>query len=176
MVLKIFNPAKKDFFKINENQKTYKLIADPTCFAILQLLQTPSFESTIEFISERLNIPTVKANQLVLYMKGLGIIESVNGKLVRSINPIRTSDDVASNALKEHHQQDLNTIRECLKMPVEERDFSSLTIRLHPSDLDRAKEILRKAQDDIEALGQDRNPDEIYKVATYLFPISKKRS
>lgn len=169
---KVFNNKVKDYAHIEENNSTYELIADPMCFAILQLMQTPSFEPMAAHISERLGITSLRANQLILYMKGLGIIEVVNGKLCRTIKPIRTSDDIASKALKQHHQKDLEKISECLQLPVETRDFSSLTVRLDPADMAKAKEILRRAQDEIEALGADKKPNDVYKVATYLFPMT----
>ena len=59
-----------------------------------------------------------------------------------------------------------------LSVAVNQRDFTSFTLPVDPALLGKAKEIIRKAQDDIAALMEEGNATEVYKTSTYLYPIT----
>jgi hypothetical protein len=78
-----------------------------------------------------------------------------------------------SSALKSHHLNDLETIRESiLSIPINLRDISSLTFVFDVDCMEQAKEILRRAQDEIEALNIGKPRKNVYKISTYLYPVS----
>jgi hypothetical protein len=60
-------------------------------------------------------------------------------------------------------------------LDVKDRDFSFLIFNGNPKHLPKAKEILRRTQDDLEKLMDQDQADEVYKVCTYLFPLTDLR-
>ena len=57
-------------------------------------------------------------------------------------------------------------------LDVLQRDFSFLIFNGKPKYLPRAKEILRRAQDDLEKLMDQDQGNVVYKLCTYLFPLT----
>ncbi len=172
MTTKTKTPVVKSKIRLDPNQ--YAFIADGIHFAILSLLRVKDFRPDISWIATRLEIPEVEARKAVLRLQHLKLITiSETGKFERSNVPIQTSDDVLDLSLQESHLNDMEMAKIKIKnVPVELRDFSAYTFPANPKLLDRAKEVLRKAQDEIEDLMHDESATEVYKVCTYLFPLT----
>ncbi len=157
--------------KLNSDQ--FELISNWVHFAILSLVKLNDFQSDLDWMANRLGVESVDVRKALLRLQHLDLIHiSEKGTITRTSNAVRTSDDVLSASLQDMHLNDMSMAAKKLKeIPVHLRDFTNVTFSGNPKTLPRAKEILRKAQDDLEEIMQDDN-SEVYRLCMYLFPLT----
>ena len=170
----VVNEANKNAIKLNQDQ--FELISNWIHFAILSLIKVEDFQSEIDWISKRLGVESVDVRKALLRLQHLNLIHiAADGTMTRTPEPVRTSDDVRSISLQEMHLNDMMIAAKKIKdVPVHLRDFTNFTFAANPQTLPRAKEILRKTQDDLEELMQG-DATEVYRLCQYLFPLTDKR-
>lgn len=161
-----------EYLKISADQ--FSVISDWHHFAILSLVKTKDFKNNSRFISERLGIGLVDADRAVKRLIRLGMLEEKNSKLVRTQAKVRTSDDIASTSVKRAHFQTLELAKQALeKYPVEQRDYTTITMPTDPECLPEAKELIRKFQQDLcDLMTKKKNPTEVYRLSVELFPLT----
>lgn len=159
--------------KLNSDQ--FELISDWIHFAILSLVRVKNFNSDISWIAERLGVSDVEARKAILRLQYLNLIYiGDKGIITRTSQPVRTTDDIQDLSLQKMHANDLEIARGKLQtIPVEKRDYTNFTFPANPKTIKRAKEIIRKAQDELEKLMNDDDAVEVYRVCMYLFPLTK---
>jgi uncharacterized protein (TIGR02147 family) len=153
----------------------YRLISDWRAFAILSLIKTLDFQSSNEWIANRLGISVDEVIETIERLKRLGMLEEKQGRYVRTVSKYRTTEDIANASLRKSHAQTLDLAQASLERdPVDVRDFTWLTIPMDMEKLALAKTMIRKFQDDLStALETDSNPSEVYRLAIQLFPLTK---
>lgn len=146
-------------------------------FAILSMMQTDGFESSVEFVAARLGLSTAVAEKAIERMTRLGVI-SINkdGTWARSKGGHRTTDDLTNTSIQKNHFQTLELAKKALEeKTVEERDFTSLTLPLDYEDLPEAKQMIRKFQNELyEKFNGEKKSKEVFRVAMQLFPLTAK--
>lgn len=167
--------------KLSSDQ--FHAISDWVHFAILSLVRTQEYEKIsvkhmVEWISERLNVSEKQTLHALERLERLSLIEKrTDGKFNRIAKLLNTTDDVQDLSLQKSHLADMELARDALlHLPIEVRDFSALMFPVDPELLPRAKEILRKAQDEVAALLGSQPTSEVYRLSTYLFPVTKIKS
>ena len=156
----------------------FRIIGEWYHFGILSLIKTKGFKNEPEWIAERLGISVRDASAAVERLERLGMIRlDQHGKWTRTRPRVRTSDDVLNLSLQKAHRQNLELAQEALtSIPVELRDFSAITMPTTPELLPKAKELIRKFQDDLSELLESKPGTEVYKFCTQLFPLTKNLS
>lgn len=154
----------------------FSLISEWIHFAILSLLKTPSFKSESAWIADRFGVTELEATLAIERLISVGLVKKdEHNNLVRTSSHTNTTDDVLNLSLQKAHMSDMEMAKEKIQTtPVDERDFSFLTFNGNPKYLPMAKEILRKAQDDLKELMDQDDAKEVYKVCTYLYPLTVK--
>jgi uncharacterized protein (TIGR02147 family) len=168
-------PRKSADPSIQLKSDEFKLISDWVHFAILSLLKVKDFKSDIQWIAERLGINAATARKAVLRLQHLNLLHvSADGKMSRTPHPIRTTDDVLDLSLQDMHLQDMEMAKVKLKtIELGRRDFTNCTFPANPQGIHRAKEIIRKCQDEVEEAMYDEDSTEVYRICTYLFPLTQ---
>ncbi len=144
-------------------------------FAILTLMRTSDFQSDPKWVSERLGLPITTIKQAIERLKRIELItEDKNGNLVRSKTRYRTTDDVANVSVKKAHLQYLDSARKALEqVPVDQRDFTSVMMAIDPANLPKAKELIRKFQDELTEVLETKPKSEVYQLHVSLFPLTE---
>jgi transcriptional regulator with XRE-family HTH domain len=163
---RVFLDEKADDLTLTLNDEFFSYVSDPVYFAFLQLINAFDF---------KYDVNALQVKKIIIRLKTLKLIQDCSDKgIKRTYAGISSTEDITSSALKSHHLNDLEKIKESiLCTPIHLRDISSLTFLFSLEDIDKAKEILRKAQDEIEALGSGHPKRDVYKVSTYLYPMTK---
>lgn len=163
-----------NYLQLNIDQ--FRVIGDWYHFAILTLMRSKGFKSDINWIANRLNLSPTITKTAIDRLKRLELIrEDERGNLTRSKTRYRTSDDVANASVRLAHSQYLDRARNALDtLSVNQRDFTSLMLTLSPQQLPRAKEIIRKFQDDLAAELEATPQPEVYQLCVQLFPLTQK--
>ena len=153
----------------------FELISHWLHFAILTLMKAKDFVSDHLWIAERFNVSAKEVDHAIEKLLSLNlIIKTELGEYKRTSSAISTTDDVLSIALQQSYLTDMEVIKEKIKtVDVLDRDFSALTFLGHPKYLPEAKLIIRRAQDELEELMDQDDPQEVFKFCTYLFPLSQ---
>lgn len=166
---------------INSNRK-YKtlankywfLIHDWHYFAIQSLADTDDFKNCPNWIANRLNISTSRAQEALEVLFDLGLILHIGEEKYKSSNEYFFAESkTPSDIIKESHIQSLDLSKNSLfKTPLEFRDFSSITISLDPKDLPIAKEKIKRFRRSLNNFLERGNKKEVYKLNIQLFPLS----
>ena len=167
-----------EYLKLSMDQ--FALMSEWYYFAILSMMQTRDFISTIEFVAERLGLSlsiTEKAIERMIRLQVITISE--DGTWIRSKGGHRTSDDLSNTSIQKNHFQTLELAKKALEeREVEERDFTSLTLPLDYQNLPEAKQMIRKFQNDLyERFNREEKPKDVFRISVQLFPltVNKKR-
>lgn len=147
-------------------------------FAILSLIKTRDFKSEPKWIAERLGLHPKKIKDAVDRLVRLGLIQwkTLNGKktLARKEARYQTTDEIPSSSVRRAHAQNLELAKDCLEnVEIEWRDFTSLTMAIHPAKISLLKEKIRKFQDEISILIEGEESTEVYRMCIQLFPLTK---
>ena len=162
-----------EYLKISMDQ--FAMMSEWYYFAILSMMQTQGFESSAAFVAERLGLPLSTAEKAIERMIRLGVVTvEKNGTWVRTQGGHRTTDDLTNISIQKNHFQTLELAKKALEeRPVEERDYTSLTLPLDYQDLPEAKQMIRKFQNDLhQRFNRDHQPQEVFRIAMQLFPLT----
>ncbi len=156
------------------NSLQFQTISDSLHYNILSLMKTKDFVSDIDWMAMRLGVKSYKIRKAIEVLVELDfVLVSKSGEFKRSTGKLNTTDDVLNLSIQKSHLEDMEIAKEkLLSVAVNQRDFTSFTLPVDPALLGKAKEIIRKAQDDIAALMEEGNATEVYKTSTYLYPIT----
>jgi len=86
---------------------------------------------------------------------------------------LRTSEDITSQALKEHHEETLDMGKTKLaEIDLELRDFSSINVATNLNKLGEAKEIIREFRKKMASLLKDGDTTDVFQLSIQLYPLS----
>ena len=157
----------------------FRVVSEWYYFAILSLVKTADFQSNSEWIAQRLGISVPQVNQAIDRLERLGLIENERGRIHLNQTRYRTTDDVMNLSVRKSHFETLELAKQSLEQnAIEERDFSSITMAVDVEQLAQAKSLIRKFQDDLDALlegdeQKQKSRTEVYRLAVQLFPLTK---
>ena len=153
----------------------FRMMSEWEHLAVLSLSRCEDFAGDEASIARRLGISEARTRAVVERLLGLGLLaREENGKLARTAQPIRTSDDVAELSVRQHHDENLSLAKESLhRDPVARRDFTSITLAIDPAKLSVAKERIRQFTDELSDLLESGHRTEVFRLSTQLFPLTK---
>ena len=154
--------------------ETFSLIADWYHFAILNLVEVDKVKDT-EQMAKRLGIPKDVAASAEQRLIDLGFLKKTRGGFKRIQNRLDAGYGIPSEALRKHNREKMELAIESLeKVPLNERDISSLTLPLDPSKISGVKREIQKFKEKINKICAKNTGREVYSLNIQLFPLSKK--
>lgn len=159
--------------KLSSDQ--FRTISDWVHFAIMSLIKTKGFKADPVWISQRLGVTESRVSLAIDRLLRLGLITR-SGKrgFKRTEARIQTSDDVLDVSIQRAHIEDMELAKAAiLELPVTVRDFTSITIPVNLESIPSVKEAIRRAQDEIADLLTKGQTTEVYRLCSYLFPLTK---
>lgn len=163
--------SEKKKILIEEDQ--FKLICDWYHLGILSLAKIKENRFDARWISKRLGIRIKDAADARDRLIRLNLIERNGESFKRTISDFQTADDQLSSWLQKSHIQNLLLAKDRLETtPVHMREYSTLTMAIDPSNILKAKKIMRRFEDDIADILESGNKSEVYTLALQLFPVT----
>lgn len=161
-----------DILKLSSEQFT--LISEWIHFALLSFMKTKDFKEDYGYLAAKFSVSENVIKKALERMISINLIKrDKNGKLKRTTSKVNTTDDIKDISLQKAHMADMDMAKDKIQnVDVLQRDFSFLIFNGNPKYLPKAKEILRRTQDDLEKLMDQDQAKEVYKVCTYLFPLT----
>lgn len=144
-------------------------------YAILNVLNLNGIKKTSENIARRLGLPLDKTIERLKTLQRTGYIEwnAESGAYKRIVRGLDTEVDVPSSALRQFQSQHIMKSLEVMhQVPVQLRDYSTITMSINPKKLDKAKKAIARFQDRISILLEDGDRTEVYDLTIQLFPLT----
>jgi uncharacterized protein (TIGR02147 family) len=155
----------------------FQLIGKWHHFAILSLVETKGFQASPLWIAKRLGLKLPEAERALERLERMGFIQwSRSQKKIQLLQiELSSSDDVANEAVRHSHYEDLQLSSHALdQVAVEDRDFTSLTIAIDKSKLPEAKKMIREFQDRLASFLETGIQTEVYKLNFHVLPLSRE--
>ena len=166
----------KEFKLIDE--KTFSLVSRWWYFAIRQMVKLKGYQHDSNWIAKKLLCkvtPTEVKNAIeTLHKLQLISIDQKTNNVNFVENQIRTTDDLTSEAIKQHHEGMLDNAKKSLRITnVEEREIRAQSLVIRKEDLPKAKEFIRECLNKFTDKFEVENGDEVYQMQVQLFPLTK---
>jgi transcriptional regulator with XRE-family HTH domain len=163
-----------EFLLLKED--TFQLMSNWYYMAILSLAETQDASAEACVVAKRLGIQEFEAKEALSCLLRLKFIEVVSGCLKRTVQPVMTSTDIPSSAIKKYHAENLKLAEESLyRDPVELRDMSSINMAIDPGLLPEAKDMIKKFRRRLSRFLESGKKKEVYTIAIQLFPVSREQ-
>ncbi len=147
-------------------------------WVIREMICLDDFQDDAEWISERLHhaITPTQAKESLELLHRLKLIRKVKGKWAPSDRAIRSSDEVSSLAIKKLHEAFIQKALHALfNVPIEEREFSGLTIALPKNKIGYIKEKVKQLRSELnEILSSEEQLEEIYQLNIQFYPLTRR--
>lgn len=165
-----------DYDQVNLDR--FSVMAEWYHYAILEMTFVSGFKADPKWIARKLSITVEEAKAAIDRLKRLGLLLEENGSLIKASKFLTNHADVNTSAAhrelqKQVIQKALLAVDEC---PAEEKDITSMTMAIDMSNIDKARDLIRKFRRDLCALLEDGEQTEVYNLGIQLYPISKKGS
>jgi len=173
--IKRLNPQKSHTLISDE---IFQSIAKWQCYTIREMVLLPAFVEDHELIASQLQYKMtpqeIKRTINTLLTVGL-LSRDESGKLVQTTANFTTQDEVASEALKLFHLQNIENASQAVrKFDVKERYLSGITITMKEENLDRFKAAIMKFEEEvIELFEETKEGDTVFQFNLQLFPMTK---
>jgi uncharacterized protein (TIGR02147 family) len=154
----------------------FQIISDWFHFAILELTDVKTFESSPEWISERLGISLTETKAAVERLLDFGLLtKNRKGDLQQTFADLATPSGIPSRSIREQHYQLLKKADKALDtFSVNERDFSAITLAIASEDIPKAKNLIkvfrRKFNKEMQSSPEK---DRVYCISIQFFPLDK---
>lgn len=155
----------------------FRIISDWQHFAILELTHVADFQSDPKWIALKLGISETDAATAIARLLEFGLLErDHNGSLKDAQADLATPSGIPSRELREHHSQILHKADEALeKYPIQERDFSAITMAIDPEKMEEARNYLKEFRrmfcKDIQS---SKNKRRVYCLGIQFFPMDQE--
>ncbi len=154
-------------------EEHFGLIAHWSHFAILCLAEIKDNRADTRWIARRLNLSHQDAREALERLTRLGLVDTVQGRMRPTHAAWQTTAEVASASVRRSHQLHLAlAARKLDDVPVELREFTTITMAVNPQKLKSAKALVKKFKQDMEALLESGKKAEVYALAVQLYPLS----
>ncbi len=154
----------------------FKLISDWYYLAILNLAKLKKNKAAPPWIATRLNIEVYLCIEALERLQRLNLLKIEKNRLVRTSQPLTTSSDLPSTAIRKHHSQNLMLAEKSLhRDPMHLREFGSVTMPVNLKNLPKLKSLLLKTRKKAADLLEDDKATEVYTLSFQLFPLTSAK-
>jgi uncharacterized protein (TIGR02147 family) len=152
----------------------FKVVADWYYFALLEACSLSDKKNNFKWFAKRLKISPEEARVACERLIRLGLLENKNNELTPTEDFTATPSDIPSEAIQRHHLQILEKAKQALThLPVDTRDFSTITVAIRSKDLPEAKEMIKEFRRRFnEKFRKAKTKDQVYCLGVQCFPLT----
>lgn len=161
------------------NLDEFNCISKWYCYAIREMVKLKDFKEDFAWIASRLRF-SVKHSEMedaLLSLLKLNLLSrDSEGKLFISNPSYQSSNDIASEALKQFHEGVIGLAKKSIReVPLEERHVIGYTICVSDAQIARAKQLIDQQFDRLSSNLETDSGDQIYQMNVQFFPLTKKK-
>jgi uncharacterized protein (TIGR02147 family) len=154
----------------------FRVISDWYYFPLIELINARGFKSEPVWIAKKLGITVTEIKAALDRLVSLELIAIDEHGRIRTLGPleIQTTDDLASMAIKKHHEQmshkAISAVRE---QPLDSREFQSVQLTFDPKHTKKAKNLIREFAEKFEKEMKSFAGEEVYQLNLQFFTLTK---
>lgn len=145
--------------------------------AIREITALPDFRNSSKWIARVLRpaIQEVEAAESLTLLKSLALIEKKKDSWQPSRRTLKTEPQLSSVLAARFHREMIRLGGEAItRFPPQQREVSGAILRLSLEDLEKAKALVGKFQENLLSLAANsRKADQVYALNLQLFPLVK---
>lgn len=145
------------------DNETFQRVSEWYPLVIRQLAMTPQFKKDIGWISKKLRgkITSSQIAAALAEWEGLAFDRRA----------LYSPQDIPSQAIRTFHKKMLQKAIEAVdEVPVEKREYNSVTFRASKEDLPKLKKQLREIVDGLNASFNNESANDVFQLSIVLFP------
>src|SRR5262249_38507672 len=147
-------------------ESEFEPISEWYYFAILSLGKLKDNQASAKWISKQLGISFPEAKAAYEKLKACGYIKEANGKFSQATRPLHSSRDIPSRTIRRYHKQNLDLAKDRMEtVPVELREYTSMTIAVDRQKLARAKKMIHEFKLRLSRYLESEPADDVYTLA-----------
>ncbi len=140
-------------------------------------MRTDDFVSDEKWIAQRLNLEVAHVQESLNRLIRLNLVKRTNGQLTRTTTSVTTTTDVPSKAIRTAHSQCiLQALTALEKIPVDQRDITSVTFTSTPEKIPLLKELVRNFRRQVAELTEDGPRSEVFNLNIQFVPVTLLKS
>lgn len=161
--------------KVIELQLHRRIVSDWEYAAVLSLFDLSQPDLRKATIAKKLSLPVTRVQEILEDLLKADLIRKHSEKLyIKTDRNLSTTDDIPAIALIEAHLQELELAKQKLsEVPVQKRQYSSMTVAMAPENLPKAKELTRRFMMELGDLLEKGNRKEVYQICLQIFPLTE---
>ena len=166
-------PSINDKYKFIEDAQL-EIISSWEHYAILSLIETQGFRSSVKFISSKLNIPSALVMAALERLEKVGLIVKKNSQWQLCQSAITTTQDIPLSALRKAHRDYIEkALYSLANHNTEDRDISGITMAINKTKLPQAKRLIQEFRKSLAELLETGKKEEVYRLNIQLYPLKK---
>ena len=162
------------------DDRTFSVISKWFYYAIREMIQLSHFREDISWIQKNLEFKVTEKEikKAIADLLELGLIyRDQNGRLKTTQKTIKTSNDIASEAIKRFHEQMLENSKTALRnIDVLERDITGRTFNIDEKNLPKLKQCIQEFRDKVCELFEESPGTRTYQLNIQLLPLTKRQN
>ena len=164
----------EDFFRLD--LKSFEAISCWYFSALREMVRLKDFKEDSHWIAKKLcqNISPKKIKKSIESLLELGMLKrNSKHKLIQGVNATSTSEDIASEAIKVHHEQMITLANQAIrKCPVQERSITGTSFCLNRKNIPKAKKLISDFRTQFLQIVEEQQGESIYQLNIQLFPLT----
>lgn len=150
-------------------------ISEVETYTFLSMLELENCPQDVEWLAKKLNKTKKWVQNTISILTEYGMVEEVNGRLVRTTRRTTTNDEVTSKYIIKHHIDSLVLAgQKCAELLPDERYFSTITIPSDPEHLNYLKTLFMEFEDKISEYLSTKKKTDVYKLSIQFYPATEK--
>jgi hypothetical protein len=166
---------KKQYLQLSD--EAYKVLSDVNASTILSALTLSknNQKNQSKFLAAKLGLSSIEVRRTLNSLLACSLIKKEGDSFVVTDTNVASTSDMKSSALRRYHRNILERAIESIEnQSLDERDLSSITLVLDPSQIKMAKQKIRDFRRELSNLLEHRGiPSEVYALNIQLFKLSK---
>lgn len=153
---------------------TFKILADWYHFALLSAMELQFYDGSTKYLARVLRLEEETVRDALERMLAQNMVRFHDGRFFPTGEIFSTSTDLASDALKESHRQNLDLAKASLdEVDVTLRDITSATICIDVDRIPEAKKLIKDFRRSLCRFLEAGKKDAVYNLNIQLHPISE---
>lgn len=150
-------------------------ISDIKTYTLLSMLEIEGFKYDKSWMAKKLKLDVKTLDKKITDLLEIGLVQEVNGTLVRTKKRTTTTDEVASKYIAKHHLDSLELAKQKYsELLPHERYFSTVTIPCDPESLAQVKKLIMEFEDKIGAFLRPKKKKDVFKLSIQFYQATEK--
>ena len=187
----IFNVAEEERFKLKKiiysqkylrrgsgfskqlNEEEFNRISDWKTWSVFTMFQSSDFFPSSAWFSQKLKLSVEEIDVSLEKLLGTGLIVQTEEFYELVCESVTTTNDVPSTAIRKFHKEFIPVgVKSLDKVPVDQRDVSSLTFCIDKNMLPEYKKALTEFRAKLSQIArQNQVSNELYQLNIQFFPV-----